>query len=78
MVQPKGFKVKGREDMVCQLKKALYGLKQAPRQWHQKFDMYLLGQGFVHSEANHCVYFKLVGNQFVALTLYADDMLIAE
>ena len=31
MDQPKGFKVKGKEHMVCKLKKSLYGLKQAPR-----------------------------------------------
>ena len=32
MTQPEGFKVVGKEDMVCKLKISLYGLKQSPRQ----------------------------------------------
>ena len=31
MQQPKGYEVKGKENLVCMLKKSLYGLKQAPR-----------------------------------------------
>ena len=31
MEQPKGFTIKGKEHLVCQLKKGLYGLKQALR-----------------------------------------------
>jgi hypothetical protein len=37
MEQPKDFRVKGKEDYICQLKKSLYGLKQAPKQWYKKF-----------------------------------------
>ena len=33
MYQPQGFRVSGKEHLVCRLKKALYGLKQAPRAW---------------------------------------------
>ena len=31
MNQPDGFKVTGKEKMVCRLEKSLYGLKQSPR-----------------------------------------------
>jgi len=31
MEQREGFKVAGKENLVCRLKKSLYGLKQAPR-----------------------------------------------
>uniref|UniRef100_A0A2N9GF09 Integrase catalytic domain-containing protein n=1 Tax=Fagus sylvatica TaxID=28930 RepID=A0A2N9GF09_FAGSY len=51
MVQPKGFKQPGTENLVCRLMKSLYGLKQSPRQWykrlksllHKEFEMKDLG-----------------------------------
>ena len=45
--QPEGFKVKGKEQLVCKLKKSLYGLKQAPRQWYKKFDSFMMSHGIV-------------------------------
>ena len=44
MEQPEGFKVKGKQDLVCRLKKSLYGLKQAPQQWYKKFDSFMIKQ----------------------------------
>ena len=74
--QPEGFIVKGKNELICKLKKSLYGLKQSPRMWYQKFDTYILGLGFMRREADHCVYSKQVGDHFINIVLYVDDMLL--
>ena len=38
MEQPEGFKVRGKEGLVCKLKHSLYGLKQAPGCWNSVLD----------------------------------------
>jgi hypothetical protein len=76
MKQREGFVVKGKKEWVCKLKKSFYGLKQCPRMWYQKFDTYILGFGFSRSKVDHCVYFKLVGDHFIYVILYVDDMLL--
>jgi hypothetical protein len=76
MKQPEGFVVKGKKELVCKLNNSLYGLKQSPRMWYQKFDTYILGLGFVRSRADHCVYSNQVGNKFIYVVLYVDDMLL--
>ena len=45
-MEVEGFKVKGKENLVCKLKKRLYGLKQVPCQWYKKFDSFMLDHGF--------------------------------
>ncbi|KAL5850870.1 hypothetical protein ACOSQ4_008883 [Xanthoceras sorbifolium] len=78
MTQPEGFKVAGKEDLVCKLGKSLYGLKQSPRQWYKRFDKFMLGQKYTRSKYDHCVYLrKLQDGSFIYLLLYVDDMLIA-
>ena len=76
MKQPEGFVVKGKKELVCKLKKSLYGLKQSPRMWYQKFDTFIQGLGFTRRKADHCVYFKLIGDRVIYLVLYVDDMLL--
>ena len=46
MEDPEGFKVKGKENMVCKLKKTLYGLKQAPQKWYKKFDSFMMNREY--------------------------------
>jgi hypothetical protein len=68
--------VKGMKELVCKLNKSLYGLKQSPRIWYQKFDTYILGLGFVRSRDDHYIYSKQVGNHFIYVVLYVDDMFL--
>jgi hypothetical protein len=76
MKQREGFVVKGKKELVGKLKKLLYGLKQSPRTWYQNFDTYILGLRFLRSRVDHCVYSKQVGNHFIYVVLYVDDMLL--
>ena len=46
MLQPQGFKISGKEHLVCKLQCSLYGLKQAPEKWYKKFDAFMLKHGF--------------------------------
>jgi hypothetical protein len=78
MTQPDGFKVAGKENLVCKLNRSLYGLKQSPRQWYKRFDQFMMRQKYTRSQFDHCVYFrKLQDGTFIYLLLYVDDMLIA-
>jgi hypothetical protein len=76
MKQPKGIVVKGKKELVYKLKKSLYGLKQLSRMWYQKFDTYILALGFVRSKADHYVYSNQIGNHFIYVVLYVNDMLL--
>jgi hypothetical protein len=63
--------------MVCKLKRSIYGLKQASRQWYILFDNAITSYGFSMTEGDHCIYTKIIGSNFVLLSLYVDDILIA-
>ncbi|GKA25382.1 retrovirus-related pol polyprotein from transposon TNT 1-94 [Tanacetum coccineum] len=78
MLQPEGFKQKGKENLVCRLNKSLYGLKQALRCWYKRFDSFIRSLEYNRLHADPCAYFKRFGdNDFIILLLYVDDMLVA-
>ena len=66
----------GKKELVCKINKSLYGLKQSPKMWYQNFDTYIPRLGFVRSKDDHYVYSKQVGNHFIYVVLYVDDMLL--
>ena len=77
MVQPEGFQIAGKGNLVCKLIKNLYGLKQAPRQWYLKFDNFMMRNGYTRIAMDHCCYFKQFDSSYIILLLYVDDMLTA-
>ncbi|GKE36305.1 ribonuclease H-like domain-containing protein, partial [Tanacetum coccineum] len=62
--------------MVCRLKKSIYGLKQAPRQWNAKLTSVLVENGFCQSKSDYSLYTKSVGDVFLALLMYVDDIIV--
>ena len=76
MYQPKGFVAPDSEKKVCRLIKSLYDLKQTLKQWYEKFDMTIISFGFIVSEFDKCVYYKVRGDECIVLCLYVDDILL--
>ena len=59
---PDGFVIHGKESHVYNLNKSLYRLKQGPQAWYAIIDNYLQKLGFLKSDADSNLYFKLVEN----------------
>lgn len=77
MEQPKGFNVKGKEELACKLKRIFHGLKQAPRQWYKKFYFFIKNHGFNKTMCDYCVFVRKFGNNdFIILLFCVDDILI--
>ena len=76
MKQPKGFTIKGKKELFYKLKKSIYGLKHSPRMWYHNFDTYIQRLGFLRSKVDHYVYYKQVGEHFIYVVFYVDDMLL--
>lgn len=78
MDQPEGFIDRKFPQKSCLLKRSLYSLKQSPGQWNRRFDDFVKTQGYVRSEYDMCVYFKVdAKGVYVYMLLYVDDILIA-
>ncbi|GJY13628.1 ribonuclease H-like domain-containing protein [Tanacetum coccineum] len=75
MKPPQGF-YPGDDNIVCRLKKSIYGLKQAPRQWNAKLTSVLVENGFCQSKSDYSLYTKSVGDVFLALLVYVDDIIV--
>ncbi|GJU74354.1 integrase, catalytic region, zinc finger, CCHC-type containing protein [Tanacetum coccineum] len=61
---------------VCRLKKLLYGLKQAPKQCNTILTQALHKDGFCHSKSGYSLLTKTHNNDFLALLVYVDDIIV--
>ncbi|KAL0282692.1 UNVERIFIED_CONTAM: Retrovirus-related Pol polyprotein from transposon TNT 1-94 [Sesamum radiatum] len=77
MDQPEGFQEIGQKRKVCRLKCSIYGLKQSSRQYYYRFHRAITSMGFTMVEEDHCVYVKRSEKNFIILSLYVDDILLA-
>ena len=77
MEQPFGFIKNGQECKVCKLKKSIYGFKQSSRQSYLIFHRDITSYDFNMIDEYHCVYMKRYETDFVLLSLYVDDILLA-
>jgi Reverse transcriptase (RNA-dependent DNA polymerase) len=69
--------VEGEAHKVCRLRRSIYGLKRS-RQWNLKFHQANLSYGFKMVEEDHYVYItKSSSGSFLILSLYVDDILLA-
>jgi hypothetical protein len=74
--QPQGFEVEDKKTHVCKLKKALFGLKQAPKAWYGRIDSFLTSLGFTKRKVDSNLYFKVMNDEVVILSLYVDDLFL--
>jgi hypothetical protein len=74
--QPEGFNQDA--GLVCKLNKCLYGLRQAGRVWNQLLNRTITQLGFRRLKSDSCVYVRRVGKLVIMLTLWVDDLLIAD
>ena len=79
MEEPKGFESKsnGNERKVLKLKKSLYGLKQSGRMWNNLLHSFLVGQGFVRSDVDNCVYTRSNNSSKTIILIWVDDLIIS-
>ncbi len=76
MQQPEGYVEPGKEELVCRLKKSLYGLKQSPRCWNNAFKEFMLSLGFVQSDADLCVFIRVLNDKLAIVTVHVDDLIL--
>nr|GEW55157.1 hypothetical protein [Tanacetum cinerariifolium] len=75
MLPPEGYH-RALPGQVCKLNRSLYGLKQASKQWNHESTKFLVSLDYVQSKHDYSLFVKTEGQDFIAVLVYVDDMLI--
>ena len=71
---PPGFRDNSK--VVWRLQRALYGLKQALKAWYDTLQKTFECLGFMHSNADHSLFYKDEDSDLLIIAIYVDDKLI--
>ena len=78
---PQGYKhsvtKRPNAPLVCKLNRSIYGLKQASRTWFNAFNNTLLRNGFKQCKYDYSLFTKGEGDNFIAILVYLDDIILA-
>jgi hypothetical protein len=74
--KPRGFFIHEKESHVFILKKPLYGLKHAPRAWYSNIDGHFMSLGFIKSDVDPNLYYKVIDGDSLILVLYSNDIFL--
>lgn len=64
----------GQQAFAVKVLKSINGLKQSGRIWYHKFKAEMHALGFTNNEIAPCIFIKHIGEEFVVLALYVDDV----
>ena len=56
------------------MRKSCYGTKQAAKNWYEKLDQILIGLGYNATPCDPCLYIRWMGNDFILIACYVDDI----
>ncbi|OWZ04384.1 Gag-pol Polyprotein [Phytophthora megakarya] len=76
MYKPPGYRQSGHEGLVYELKNNIYGLKHAPKIWYNVLHKFFTGLGFVRCNTQYCIYVQKVGEHWIIVVVYVDDLTI--
>jgi hypothetical protein len=69
--------VDDKGNIYVKLNKALYGLKESAKCWYENLAAFILSIGFKVSIHDHCLFYRVDGDEVTYVICHVDDILIA-